>query len=190
MIRINIGGGSVRGIIDLSYQFFEIFLIFILIGLVYLILSMFIKKRIIIMFVIAILTIGSILFIEQTKYTTLMELYTNQINENSAIKSVTITVFDKQKKIPDFNSSVTIEDEIVINRIIDDLASVKLKKDKDTPTLHGEYHINIAVSNEIEEDHFSLTSVGFDISSKYVNNYAIISDTDHLKTIESLVKDH
>jgi hypothetical protein len=47
----------------------------------------------------------------------------------------------------------------------------------------------MVVTNQIEEDHFSSTSIHLNIDKNYMNKYKIISKTNHLKTIESLVKD-
>jgi hypothetical protein len=179
----------VRDLVDISFQLFPIILFCILMSVVYLILSIFIKKRSIILVTIGVLTIGSLVFINLTKYSSFLELYSDQLNEDSVVQSVTITVYDDSESIPDFKKSITIGDAEIMKRIIDELSGVELKKEKNIPHQFRDYYINIVVTNRIEKDHFRTTSIGFDIDINHLNQYRIINETEHLKTIQSLVKD-
>lgn len=176
-------------LLDLSFQYFHLLLIPILIGLVTLILSIFIKKRIPLITVMAVLIIGSVIVLNQTKYTTLLELYSNQLNEDSVVKSVSITIQEPSENVPEPIRGVTIEKKEVIERILEDLSVIELKEDDDIQQVFRDYQIEVVVTNQIEEDHFSTTTIHLDIDKNYVNDYRIISDTNHLKTIESLVED-
>ncbi len=164
-------------------------LIIFLIGLVTIILSLFVKKSITVMILVGVLIVGTVIFIEQSKYTTLFDLYSKQLNKDTVVKSVSISVNDFSEDIPEILKSVTIQDDEIIHEIIEDLSSIKLKRDDNIPQLFRDYRIEFIVTNEIEEKHFETTTIRLDLSENYVNNYKIISKTNHLRTIESLVED-
>jgi hypothetical protein len=176
-------------ILDLSFQYFHLLLVPILIGLVTLIFSLYIKNRITLIIIMAVLIIGSVIIINQTKYTTLLEVYSHQLNKASDVKSISITIQEPSENVPDVIRSVTIEKKEVIERILEDFSTIELKKNDDIQHLYRDYYIEIIVTNEIEEDHFSTTTINLNIDKDYVNDFKIISETNHLKTIESLVKD-
>jgi hypothetical protein len=134
------------------------------------------------------LIIGSTIAINQTKYTTLLKLYSNQLNESSVVESISITVQEPSEYVPKNVRSVTIENKEVIEKILGDFSTIELKEE-DVQHLYRNYYIVIVVTNQIEEDHFSTTSIHLNIDKNYMNNYKIISKTNHLKTIESLVED-
>jgi hypothetical protein len=178
-----------RTLIDFTFQYFDLFLIGILIVLVTLFISVFIKNRITLVIVMAILIIGILIFLNQTKYTTLLELYSDQLNEDSVVKSISISINEQSGNMSDKIRSVTIEDEEIIERILEDFSNIELKKEDDIQHLYREYHIVIIVTNKIEEDHLKTTTIGMDLDKNYLDNYRIISETNHLKTIESLAGD-
>jgi hypothetical protein len=176
-------------LLDLSFQYFDFLLICILIGLVIFILSMVYKKRITLIMVMGVLIIGTVVVINQMKYTTLFDLYSDQLNEDSDVKSVSITINELSGNMPKRLGRVTIEDKKMIEQILADFSGIKLKKDEDIQHHYRDYHLDIVVTNQIEEDHFSTTTIRLDLDKDYVNDYKIVSETEHLKTIESLVED-
>jgi hypothetical protein len=76
----------------------------------------------------------------------------------------------------------------MIEQIIDDFSEIKLKKDDDIQHRVRDYHIDIVVTNQIKEDHFSTTTVRLDLDNNFVNDYKIVSKKERLKTIKSLLK--
>jgi c-di-AMP phosphodiesterase-like protein len=178
-----------RKLIDISFQYFDIFLICILIGLVALILSMVFKKRITLIVVMGVLIIGTVVVLNQMKYTTLFDLYSDQLNEDSDVKSVSITINDFSGNMPKQIRRVTIEDEKTIERILADFSGIKLKEDEDIQHHGRDYHIDIVVTNQIKEDHSSTTTIRLDLDKNYVNDYKIVSKKEYLKTIKSLAED-
>jgi hypothetical protein len=175
-------------LLDLSIQYFDLFMICILIGLVTLILSIFLKKKITLLIVMGVLIIGTLVVINQLKYTTLFDLYSDQLNEDSDVKSVSITINDLSGNMPKQVRRVTIEDKKMIEQVIEDFSAIKLKKDDDNQHRVRDFHIDIVVTNQIKEDHSSTTTVRLDLDKNYVNNYKIVSKKGHLKTIKSLLK--
>jgi hypothetical protein len=183
-------GGVVMGILlDLSFQYFDLFLFAVLICLVTFILSLMIKNRKTLIIVMGVLIIGTIIFIWQMKYTTFLELYSDHLNEDSAVKSVSITINDLSSNMQANIRTVTIEDEEIIDRILEDLSSLELKKDDGVQHRFRDYHIKMVVTNQIEEDHFSTDVIHFDLDKNYINDYRIINETNHLKTIDSLIEE-
>jgi hypothetical protein len=125
------------------------------------------------------LIIGSTIAINQTKYTTLLKLYSNQLNESSVVESISITVQEPSEYVPKNVRSVTIDNKEVIEKILGDFSTIELKEE-DVQHLYRNYYIVMVVSNQIEEDHFSTTSIHLNIDKNYMNKYKIISKTNHL----------
>jgi hypothetical protein len=134
------------------------------------------------------LIIGSAIAINQTKYTNLIKVYSNQLNESSVVESISITVQEPTEYVPKNVRSVTIQNKEVIEKILEEFSSVELKEEN-IQHLYRSYYIVIVVTNQIEKGHFSTTSIHLNIDKNYMNNYKIISKTNHLKTIKSLVED-
>jgi hypothetical protein len=134
------------------------------------------------------LIIGSALAINQTKYTNLIKVYSNQLNESSVVESISITVQEPSEYVPKNVRSVTIQNKEVIEKILEEFSRIELKEEN-IQHLYRSYYIVIVVTNQIEKDHFSTTSIHLNIDKNYMNNYKINSKTNHLKTIKSLVED-
>jgi len=99
-----------------------------------------------------------------------------------------INTYDFSGNMPERKASVTIEEEEIIERILEDFSGLELKKDYDIQNIYRDYQIEIVVTNQIKEKHFSTTIIRFDLDKNYVNDYQIVSETNHLKTIEYLVE--
>lgn len=138
------------------------------------------------MIAVAVLIFGTVIFVEQLKYTTLPELYSDQLNEDSEVKSISISV---NRNVPEKTRRLTIEKEETIDRIIEDLSTIELRKDEDIHGYDRDYHVEIIVKNQIEEKHFSTTSVQLYLDNNYLNEYKIVSETNHLEAIEELIED-
>jgi hypothetical protein len=161
-----------------------------IIGVIFLIffLSLFIKKKPPLFIVTICLVLGTIYLADQMKYTTFTKLYSKQINEGSVLESVTITVNELIDGIPKGKMQTTIKDEEVIEQIIGDLSELELKKEDHPDDIFLKYEVRFVSTNKIKEDTYQSEFVGVDLDDNYLNNYEIVSDTNHLKAIESIVE--
>ncbi|MFD1039713.1 hypothetical protein ACFQ3N_15100 [Virgibacillus byunsanensis] len=60
---------------------------------------------------------------------------------------------------------------------------------------YRDYILQIVTTNQVKEDHYSTESIYIDLDNGYINisegypgSYEVVSDTNHLQTIESLVE--
>ena len=167
-------------LIDFAMRYFMVILLCVLIGLVTLVASIFIKKRVALINTVGCLGIVMAILLSLTQYTSFAELYSKQLNEKSDVQSVLIRVGDRQ--------SITVENKNEIDSILADLAGVKLKKDPKVKPFDMDYYLELIVRNQIGEKHFSTEKVYIDLDENHINSYKVLGKTNHLKTIESLVK--
>lgn len=169
------------------WQFSYYFLIIILIGLVAFGVSLYTKKWRTLIIVMVVLIIGTVIFVNQLKYTTFSDLYSNQLNDDTIVESISINIYDLDY-IPERKASVEILDEEIIEQILVDLSGLKLKRDYNIQNYGREYEVEIVVTNQVDERNLSKTTISLDMNENYVNEYQVISVTNHLRTIESLVE--
>ncbi|MDT8860294.1 hypothetical protein N0O92_08610 [Alkalihalobacillus sp. MEB130] len=116
---------------DVSWHLFHFLLIGILIISVTATLSFFIKNKIALLVAIMTLILVTIFVIDQTKYTTFQELFSEHLSEESKVRSISIAVNDLSGDRPETVARKTIEDDSLINDILEDFEEIKLKKDED-----------------------------------------------------------
>ncbi|MBP1970240.1 hypothetical protein J2Z83_002358 [Virgibacillus natechei] len=175
-------------LIDFLLQFGDLFLIGNAIILLTFFLSLLFKKRSTLIVAVAIVVVGTIFIVYQSKYTTFQELVSNQINEENTVRDISITINDLSSDIPERKASVTIGDEEITERILEDFSEVELREDQEARPIDRKYRISIRTTNEIEENVLKTDSFTLSVNDNYIDDYEIISETDHLKTIESLVE--
>lgn len=174
---------GINYIFDLLLAPFNLFLVAIIIILVAIIMSFFFKTRKSVAIAVTIVAAGIILIFNHMRYTTFEKQFAKQLNEETIVPSITIYTFDPAGKR---KAHVTIKDEHIINRIKEDLSRVELKKDYNSSAIFRDYHLNILTTNQ--KENYTLTeSFNFDMDGEYINQFKIISDSNHLKTIESLI---
>lgn len=167
-------------LIDFAMRYFMVILLCVLIGLVTLVASIFIKKRVALINTVGCLAMAVAILLSLTQYTSFAELYSKQLNEKSDVQSVVIRMQDGQ--------SITVENKDEIDRILTDLKDVKLKKDPKVQPAYMDYYLEMVVRNQIASKHYSTEKVYVDLDEDHINSYKVLGKTNHLKTIERLVK--
>ncbi|WP_100011846.1 SdpI family protein [Lentibacillus sediminis] len=175
-------------LIDFLLQYRNFFLAGIAIILLAFLLSFWIKKKSTLIVVLALMVAGTIFIINQSKYTTFQELVSDQLNEESTVQEISITISDLSGDMPERKASVTIEDEEIMDQIIEDFSDIELKEQSNLHVLDRKYRIRIRSTNEVEENFLKTDSLTLCVDNDYINEYEIVNETDHLKTIESLVE--
>jgi hypothetical protein len=164
----------------------DYFIIALVLGLF---LKLFIKNRVALLIVLSCLVLGLFLFVDHLKYTTFTDLYEREINEDSEVERITITVNQlSEQNSPEGRETVTIEDQEIIQRILDDFSQIELKKDETARGQFREYDIRFVTTNEVREEQLVTEYVDVGLDQFYLNDYKIISETDHLETIQLLVE--
>jgi hypothetical protein len=170
----------------------KVFLIGVFIVFLTFFLSLFIKRKLVLGAVVVVLVAGIILLDNQLKYTNFISLYSDDITEDSTVEEMTITInhlTNKDDLKPEMTERVKITDEETINDILRDLSTVKLKKDEDANYTTKKYDIKMVVANQISESHIISQFVTIHVDEKYLNQYKIVNETNHLQTIEELAND-
>ncbi|WP_106497265.1 DUF4181 domain-containing protein [Lentibacillus sp. Marseille-P4043] len=131
---------------------------------------------------------------DQMKYTTFSEVVSDQLNEETTVRSITIYQNDLTGDIPERKASAAIKDEEMLDRIVEDFSDMELKKMDGFPE-YRKYRVRIVVTNQVATDHYSTESLTVGFNENYLTTsagsngvYEIVDGTDQTKTIESLVK--
>ncbi|MEC5423498.1 hypothetical protein QGM71_08310 [Virgibacillus sp. C22-A2] len=170
----------------------DLFLFGVIIVLITVFLRLFFKKRtafIIAVGLVAIGGIGTAFIIDQMKYTTFQEVFSEQINEKSDIRGMSISINDVSNRIPETKATATIRDEEIMERVLADFLKLELKKDVDAQLYHRDYTIKITTNNEVEEGRSVTDSFTMYVDENYINEYEVLSEKDHLSTVDLLVED-
>lgn len=154
------------------------------------ILHLYIRKRKIVLLVMGILIIATYFIIGQMQYTTFQEVYSDQLNEDTIIEGIYFTVREDES---DTNkrrmARITLKNEEEIEKVLNDLSHIKLKKEFDTtPQFDTKYLITIIVTNKVREGVSQTEYISLKLGSDFLNHYLIVSESNHLKTLENLVK--
>lgn len=149
--------------------------------------SLFIKNKKVLQLIAICLVLASFFIGYQIQYTTFEDLYSDLLNNDSEIERIRLTVYNPSDSlISDRIKDVTIRDEKIINRILDDFKSMELKKEEDPPTGTRKYDVRFVVTKEVETNLYRTEYISFNLNEDFLSNYEIISDTNHLETIKSL----
>ena len=171
---------------DLLLAPFNLFLIGILIIIGTIIMSLFFKSKKTVAMAMIIVVFGTILLFNQMQYTTFQKLVDDQLNEKTIVQSMSIHVDDLSGEVPISKAYVTIKDEKIIKQILNDLSDIKLKKEQNPASYFKEYRLSIITTNQKEK--YALTErLELLLDNEYLNNYKIVSESNHLKTIKSLI---
>ncbi|MGD7023195.1 hypothetical protein ACQCVK_11415 [Rossellomorea vietnamensis] len=174
------------GFIDFTLQYFDLFLIAVLIAIVTLVMSKFIKRKRMLFMVMAVLVIGVSFAVQQLKYTTFPELYDKTLKEDSVIEEITIRVYDPSNDSLETSASKVIEEQDTIERLMNDFSKIELKKEDGMASEFYQYHVDIIVKNQAGPDRYLTKVINIKLDQDYLNDYKVISGTNHLKTLQSL----
>jgi hypothetical protein len=181
-------GDFMHTFIDILWLYFDFFLIAIAIALLTLLLSLFFKKKNTLIAAVTVVVVGGILLLNQMQYTTFSKLVSEQLNDESEIKNITITINDFSNHFKGRKADVTIEDEAIIEGILNDFETLKLKKEINTRFREHKYDIRILTTNLTKMNYYLTDYLTLSVDDDYINNYHIVGQANHLKTIEALIE--
>lgn len=177
---------KVNTLYDFTWKSLDIFLFGALLVFVALFMSLFFKKRWVLIGAVLLVLFGTVFLINYMKITTFPELVSDRLHKDSTVESITVTVNDLSGRYPERSAQVTLEDEALIGGILKDFSKMELKRDEDARGGMRKYTVTLFVTNEIEKGQFLTKSIKLDVDEDYLNQYDIIGKSDHLKTIEAL----
>ncbi|MCD8510183.1 MAG: hypothetical protein LRY73_10145 [Bacillus sp. (in: Bacteria)] len=119
------------------------------------------------------------------QFTNFEKLVSHQLNEDTVIRQITIDVNDPNERYRERVATLTVEEEDTIEQILADLSQLELKRDPDSRVFVRKFHVRILTTND-EDTHLVTRYLALDLDDNYLNEYEIISDTDHLQTIRAL----
>lgn len=176
-------------VLDFGWQYFDLFLIGILITIITVIISVVFKKKITVFLVVSVVFIGAFYLIDQQRVTSFPTLASHQITEETMIRSITITAYEDPEDVRSGRSIAKIDDEDIIEQLLYDFSNIDLREDRGASSsrFYRKYNISILTTNPISEDHLKTTTFSFNLDDTHLDQYRITSETNHLKTIEALI---
>ncbi|QOR65015.1 hypothetical protein IM538_14335 [Cytobacillus suaedae] len=141
------------------------------------------------LFIITFLIVGTFLIFEWDKYSSFEKHVAKNLHEDTIIENMTIQIYDvsnEDEYFPERIAWVTVEDKQIINAVLEDFSGLKLKRDDDARRQVREYEIKVLYTNEVKPDLLVTKSIQFEVDQHYLDNYRILGETKHLKTIKSL----
>ncbi|QHS21833.1 hypothetical protein GWK91_02230 [Virgibacillus sp. MSP4-1] len=154
-------------------------------------LSIMIKNKKILLVVEALLIFGLIFVVYQMQFTSFKALYSEEIfTNNTVVEEVRITEYKpaKDQGLSEIDRQMTIKDTQVIEDILNDFSQVELKKDRDSATLFKQFGVRFLTTKKVKEDYHLSDYQGFRVNKNYLGTYEIINETNHLKTILSIME--
>ncbi|GAA0492978.1 hypothetical protein GCM10008986_19250 [Salinibacillus aidingensis] len=173
------------------FNIFSIILIIAGVILLTFFLSIMIKNKKILVVVEALIIFGLIFSVYQMQYTSFKALYSEEIfTDSTVVEEVRITLYKppKERGLSEIDRQITIKDSQVIEDILNDFSGVELKKDRDSAGLFKEFGIRLLITREAKEDYYLSDYHGFRVNENYLGTYEIINETNHLKTILSIME--
>jgi hypothetical protein len=171
-------------------EYSDVFVLALLLGGAFYWLS--IRKKMVVVIALIIVALGVGYIQNEMQYTNFNEMTSGKIKDDSEIRSITIKVKDIEgDSDQDYWKTIgrmTIEDEELIGNLINDLKGMELKKTNYSAyELNSRYIVEILVVNE--RDNLLVTDkLMYAIDKTHFSGYELVSDNDHLKTIEELVE--
>ncbi|MFE7064274.1 hypothetical protein ACFVAD_19270 [Sutcliffiella sp. NPDC057660] len=145
------------------------------------------KKKLAMGLIFIVVAIGGAILVYQLKYTTFDEWNAEYFGAETTIRSISIHVNETTDEFPEELGRITIEDKEEIDRVLADLKGLKLKKVTDTGEPWKKYEVEFLVVNE-KGNLLETNRLSYAVDQYYINDYQIISEQNHLSTIEELVE--
>lgn len=180
-----------KDVLSLPWDEIDLFLVMMLLGLLTAVLNVFFKKKK--AFVIALLFIGvgsviAVFLIQKASYTTFEEEIFSQ-KEEVDIPQIRITLNDVSESPPERVKYVDIKEKAIIELILSDFRDLELKK-LNPPDIHdSKYTVFFTIREKLKDNHFQTTTYYAKVDEDYFNHYEIMSEVNHLQTIETLEDD-
>lgn len=172
---------------DVTWQLYNIFLVVFLIVLAALILRFLLKNKIHFFVAVGIVSVGAVFLAYQMNHTTFQAVVSDHLHENSTVRNISISTNDLTGDFPEREARATIEDEAIIEKILEDFSEIELRTSNHSRGLK-DYSIHITITNEVKDNYLVTNTLTLEMDDTYLDQYEIISDTNHLQTIESLVE--
>ncbi|MBA2174213.1 hypothetical protein H0266_04770 [Halobacillus locisalis] len=159
--------------------------IFVLL-LLTLLLRMFIKRMFPIVLILVFVSCSAYWMFDQSRSTTFSNSYSQLYLEENEIERVTIGVHDVQADVDGLEREVTIDNPGTIERIVEDLSDVTYKRVVGAEHRINRFSLTFVVEDRVKEGFTSIERQYVSIGEDHVSLYPILSDTDHLETIQAL----
>ncbi|MCA0969280.1 hypothetical protein LCM20_01595 [Halobacillus litoralis] len=153
-----------------------------------LLLRLFIKRTLYIGLILFFVTVGAFLIFEQTKNTTFVEAYDDLYEEDVVIEEMTVGISDGPR--PDFGTEheVTVENPEQIERVLEDLSRLELKREEDYDFTGEIYQVRFVVTDNYSEGFSETDYSHVFVGEDHVNTFKITNDPEHLNTLQSLIE--
>ncbi|MEA3322516.1 MAG: hypothetical protein U9Q88_21255 [Bacillota bacterium] len=172
----------VDGVLTLKFLVSLIVFGVLLIGVVKLLLR---KSRFGPLFVALVLFVGGYFLYDQIRSTTSNTAVLAEYREDSEIRHLKISKVTFDSGLYTYKESILLEDEKTIRDILEDLSGLTLKREVNKKRGGAEYVLELLVSNP-NDNIIETGTIHITVGTKYINDYRIVSEKEHLKTIKEL----
>ncbi|QKS69941.1 hypothetical protein FLK61_24485 [Paenalkalicoccus suaedae] len=164
---------------------FTAFSIFVIVGGIMLLLSFFLKNRLVLVLTTLVIVSGMVFLFIDSQRTTFEEFYFDPASEGFILERATLIVNDVSASPPEAIMSLSIEDEETLKALANDFAGLELYDD-DLRNRAEAYSLSLRVT-EPEGD--GRRNEFINVSDTHINSFEVRPPFAHLQTIEALVND-
>ncbi|MBU9719935.1 MULTISPECIES: hypothetical protein [Bacillaceae] len=165
----------------------EVLDLLLLVSILTFILRFFIKKKSVLFIIMFTFTLIIGLLWHNSLFKTFDDIAPT-LHDEEMIRDVRITVNEGHDDIFYSDATFVLTEEEEVERLLEDLSEIELKKlDHFDYGFDRDYKVDINVIVD-RGNVRRLEQIDLYIDDEYLNNYEIISNTNHLKTIEELVE--
>ena len=132
-----------------------------------------------------VLLVGGYFLYDQMIYTTSDATVIKEFHEDSEIRNLQIRKVEFEIGTYSFKERMLIEDEETIRKILQDLSDIELKREINKEPGGADYVLDLLISN-LKNDMVETGTIQIIVGKEYINDYKIVSDKDHLKTLKEL----
>lgn len=109
----------------------------------------------------------------------------NEVREDSVIRHLKIRKVELERGTYTFKESILIEEEETIREILKDLSGLDLKREYDKDPGGADYVLDLLISNP-KDNLMETGTIQITVGKDYINDYKIVTEKDHLKTLKEL----
>ncbi|WP_339146601.1 MULTISPECIES: hypothetical protein [unclassified Sutcliffiella] len=129
--------------------------------------------------------VGGYFLYDQIRSTTSDAVVFDKVREDSVIRHLKIRKVELERSTYTFKESILIEEEATIREIMKDLSGLELKREFDKEPGGADYVLDLLISNS-KDNLMKTGTLQITVGNEYINDYKIVNEKDHLKTIKEL----
>ncbi|QKS69940.1 hypothetical protein FLK61_24480 [Paenalkalicoccus suaedae] len=168
---------------------FAAFTVIVGLGGIMLILSFFLKNRLVLVLVTLGIVSGIALLVINSQQSTFEEAYFDVTDEDVILHEARLTVNDVSDLVPERIMYLNIEDEETLEALSNDFMGIELREDNLRNRASEEYRLTFRVSYTVREGLRERHDMHLFVDDTHINSDVVSPPFAHLRTIEALIND-